>query len=368
MKNPPVDNNKPEEPAVPASLINPSEKAGLPPGTLVHVGRKPAAAGRLSLITYCADNLEEHPLRSCEDILRHQDSGATLWVHCEGLDIADFIAELGHHFAVHPLVLEDILNTHQRPKFEEYDDFLFIVLKTISTDQTLTVHHEQISILLFDNMVFTFRERQDNLFDGLRQRLVNAKGRIRSLGADYLAYALMDTVVDHYFTLTDTLEEAIETAEDKLLARPTPETFTTIQQLKRELVFIRKDITPLREVLTTLQHCDTPLIREKTLFYFRDVFDHTLRVIDILDSYRDLINGMLEIYLSSLSNRINEVMKVLTVFATIFIPLTFLVGIYGMNFEYMPELQWKWAYPALWGFFFLIPVVLLATFKKKKWL
>lgn len=351
-----------------ASLNYPSEKAGLPPGTLVHVGREPATTGHLTLLTYGPDHLEEFPILSAADILDHRANGSIVWVHCEGLDITDFLADLGRHFEVHPLVLEDILNTHQRPKFEQHDDFLFIVLKTISTDQDLSVHREQISILLFDSLLFTFRERRDNLFTGLRQRLGITKGRIRSLGADYLAYAVMDTVVDHYFTLTDTLEEAIETMEDKLLTKPDPETFATIQRLKRELVYTRKDITPLREVLTTLQHCDTPLIQEKTLFYFRDVFDHTLRVIDILDSYRDLINGMLEIYLSSLSNRINEVMKVLTVFATIFIPLTFLVGIYGMNFDYMPELQWKWSYPLLWFFFFLIPAVLLAAFKKKKWL
>ena len=351
-----------------ASLNYPSEKAGLPPGTLVHVGREPATTGRLTLLTYGPDHLEESQVLSGTDIGDHRASGSIRWVHCEGLAITAFIADLGRHFGVHPLVLEDILNTHQRPKFEEHEDFLFIVLKTIRTDQTLTVHHEQISILLFDNLLFTFREHQDNLFAGLRQRLGMTKSRIRSLGADYLAYAVMDTVVDQYFTLTDTLEEAIETMEDKLLTKPDPETFATIQRLRRELVYIRKDVTPLREVLTALQHCDTPLIHDKTLFYFRDVFDHVLRVIDILDSYRDLINGMLEIYLSSLSNRINEVMKVLTVFATIFIPLTFLVGIYGMNFDYMPELQWKWSYPLLWLIFFLVPAVLLAAFKKKKWL
>lgn len=350
------------------SLNYPSEKAGLPPGTLVHVGKEPATTGHLTLLTYGPDHLKEHPIHSVADIVDHQASGSICWVHCEGLGITDFIADLDRHFGVHPLVLEDILNTHQRPKFEEHNDFLFIVVKTISTDQSLTVHHEQISILLFDSLLFTFRERRDNLFAGLRQRLGMTISRIRSLGADYLAYAVMDTVVDHYFTLTDILEDAIESMEDKLLTRPDPETFATIQRLKRELVFIRKDITPLREVLTALQRCETPLIQEKTLFYFRDVFDHTLRVIDILDSYRDLINGMLEIYLSSLSNRINEVMKVLTVFATIFIPLTFLVGIYGMNFVYMPELQWKWSYPLLWFLFFLIPAVLLAAFKKKKWL
>jgi magnesium transporter len=350
------------------SLNYPSEKAGLPPGTLVHVGQGPAVASRITLINYSADHCEEHVVESLDDILRFRESGATTWVHCEGLDIAEMIGAIGHHFGIHPLVLEDILNTHQRPKFEEYDEYLFVVLKTLTTDETLAVHHEQISILMFSTFLFTFREKADGLFNTLKQRLTNAKGRMRGLGTDYLTYVVMDTVVDNYFTLCDVLEEALEAVEIKLLARPRTQTFTTIQLLKRELVFIRKATTPLREVLLSLQRSDTELIREKTLPFFRDVFDHTLRVIDTMDSYRDLINGMLDIYLSSVSNRMNEVMKVLTVFATIFIPLTFLVGVYGMNFDYMPELRWKWSYPILWGFFFLIPAALLTWFRKKKWL
>jgi len=350
------------------SLNYPSDKAGLPPGTLVHVGKKPAADGCITLTHYSLDHYEEHPVATIEDILRFQESGATLWVHCEGLDIAPLIETIGVHFNVHPLVLEDILNTHQRPKFEEYEQYLFLVLKTLTCDQSLKVHHEQISILLFDTVLFTFREKKDDLLNGLKLRLANPKGRTRTLGTDYLTYAIMDTVVDRYFNLTDTLEEAIEAIEIKLLGRPRTQIFSTIQLLKRELVFIRKAITPLREVLLAMQRSETGLIQEKTLPYFRDVFDHTLRVIDTMDSYRDLINGMLDIYLSSVSNRMNEIMKVLTVFATIFIPLTFIVGIYGMNFDYMPELRWKWSYPILWGVFFLIPAALLIWFRKKKWL
>ena len=350
------------------SLNNPSEKAGLPPGTLIHVGKEPVMPGRITLISYNADRVEERPVQTVDDILRSRDSNAIIWVHCEGLDIASMIETLGHHFGIHPLVLEDILNTHQRPKFEEYEDYLFIVLKTLTSDQTLTVHHEQISILMFANILFTFREKQDTLFNALKLRLTNAKGRLRSLGTDYLTYAIMDTVVDQYFSLTDKLEGAIEAIEIKLMDKPRTPIFARIQLLKRELVFVRKAITPLREVLLAMQRSETKLIQEKTLPYFRDVFDHNLRVIDTMDSYRDLINGMLDIYLSSVSNRMNEVMKVLTVFATIFIPLTFLVGVYGMNFEHMPELHWKWSYPILWGFFFLIPAVLLIWFRKKKWL
>ena len=350
------------------SLNYPSEKAGLPPGTLVHVGKEPASAGRITLISYSTGYFEEHPVATIDDILQHRNPGATLWVHFEGLDIVGMIEAIGHQFTVHPLVLEDILNTHPRPKFEEYDDYLFLVVKTLSSTDALSVRHEQVSLLVFADILFTFRETTDGLFNSLRQRLANAKGRIRTMGTDYLTYAIMDAVVDNYFALSDTLEEAIEDLEIKLLDRPRPKTFATTQMLKRELVFIRKAILPLREVLLAIQRSESPLIQEKTLPFFRDVFDHTLRVIDTMDSYRDLINGMLDIYLSSVSNRMNEIMKVLTVFATIFIPLTFIAGVYGMNFDYMPELHWRWSYPILWGFFFLIPAVLLTLFRKKKWL
>ncbi len=340
----------------------------MPPGSLIHVGKEPAKAGQITLINYSADRFTERPVQSIEEILCDQDATTTTWVHCEGLAIVEMIEDVGKHLGVHPLVLEDILNTHQRPKFEEYDEYLFIVLKTLTCNQNLKVQHEQISILMFGNLLFTFREKQDALFNALKLRLANAKSRMRTLGTDYLTYAIMDAVVDQYFSLTDTLEEAIEVIEIKLTDNPRTSTFANIQLLKRELVFVRKSITPLREVLLAMQRSETGLIQEKTLPYFRDVFDHTLRVIDTMDSYRDLINGMLDIYLSSVSNRMNEIMKVLTVFATIFIPLTFLVGIYGMNFDLMPELHWKWSYPILWGFFFLIPAVLLSWFRTKKWL
>ena len=350
------------------SASHPSAKAGMPPGTLMHVGKQPAAPARITAINFSAAHLDECTIASLADLQRfHQDDTIT-WVHCEGLHLGGLLEEFGQTFGIHPLVLEDILNTHQRPKFEEYDSYLFIVLKTLAGSTDLVIQHEQISLLMFANLLFTFREKQDGLFDTLRQRLLNARGRIRTLGTDYLVYAIMDTVVDHYFALSDTLEEVIESIEVKLLTKARTQTLNTIQRLKREMVFIRKAISPLREVLGALQRCESSLLSAKTEPYFRDIFDHVLRVVDTLDSHRDLINGMLEIYLTSLSNRMNEIMKVLTVFATIFIPLTFVVGIYGMNFEYMPELHWKWSYPVLWVLFFAIPAALLIIFKKKNWL
>ncbi|MGD9949775.1 MAG: magnesium/cobalt transporter CorA [Desulfobulbus sp.] len=350
------------------SFSLPSKKAGLPPGTLVHVGSSPAHTGRITLTSYTSDHCEEFPVQSLEDILQHRGCGNSLWVQCEGLNILELVEAIGRELQVHPLVLEDILNTHQRPKFEEYENYLFFVVKILRCSPELRVEHEQISILLFPDMVVTFREKAGEMFTGLKQRLNATQGRIRSLGPDYLAYAIIDLVVDHYFILADTLEDAIENIELELLAKPQAQIFTTIQLLKRELVFIRKAITPIREVLLAIQRSESPLIQPRTQPYFRDVFDHSLRIIDIMDSYRDLINGMLEIYLSSISNRMNEIMKVMTVFATIFIPLTFLVGVYGMNFDHMPELHWKWGYPILWGLFFCIPAGLLTVFKKKGWL
>ncbi len=337
------------------SVPFPSKKAGLPPGTLIHVGSTPAQRGPITLTSYTEDHCQEIEVQSLAEILDQRQEGCRLWVQCEGLDIVEMVEAIGQELQVHPLVLEDILNTHQRPKFEEYENFLFFVVKIVRCNQAdITVSYEQISILLFADMVFTFREQSDLLFAGLKQRLNAPNGRLRSLGTDYLTYAIIDLVVDDYFVLTDTLEETIENIELELLSQPQSPLFATIQTIKRELVFIRKSITPVREVLLSIQRSESSLIQHRTQPYFRDVFDHSLRVIDIMDSYRDLLNGLLDIYLSSVSNRMNEVMKVLTVFATIFIPLTFLVGVYGMNFDFMPELHWKWSYPVLWGLFFCI--------------
>jgi magnesium transporter len=221
---------------------------------------------------------------------------------------------------------------------------------------------------VLDNFVVTFKEKTDDIFVPLKQRISNSKGRIRNLGSDYLAYAILDTIVDQTFSLLDSLDEMLESTEEELLTNPTSGTLVSIQRIKRELIYIRKSVSPLREMLATIMRSDSILIQEKTNIYFRDVYDHALRITESIESYRDMLSGLLDIYISSVSNKMNEVMKVLTIFASIFIPLTFIAGIYGMNFEYMPELKWKWAYPVLWVLFISIPVVLLIYFKNKKWL
>jgi len=352
------------------SLRNASEKTGLPPGTLVHVGDVLETVTRMSVIDYSKENIEERQIQSVDEVLKYRDSETVTWVMIEGLADVGIVESIGVLFNVHQLVLEDILNTHQRPKFEEYDDHLYIVLKCLlSEGEDFSVGYEQISLLLLENFVFLFKEKTDDLFRPVQQRIRSSKSRFRSLGADYLMYSILDTVVDQNFILIDALDNAITSLEEKILAsEPTQSSLNTIQSLKREIIVIRRHVSPVRELMAGILRSESSLIEEKTLIYLRDVSDHVIRVIESIESYREILSGLQEIYFSNVSNKMNEVMKVLTVFASIFIPLTFLVGIYGMNFEYMPELEWKWAYPALWVAFITIPAILLVYFKKKKWL
>ncbi len=351
------------------SLTNHAEKRGLPPGSLIHIGHVLEADTRMSVIDYNMTHLVERQIESLEEILEYKDSDSTTWVIIEGLRDVAIVEKIGLQFGIHPLVLEDILNTHQRPKLEEYDNYLYIVLKSLMPENgSFSVNYEQISLVVMKNFVFTFKEKTDDLLQPIMQRIRNSKGRIKSQGADYLTYAILDTVVDQNFVLIDALDETVTTLEDELYANPTHETLKKIQRIKREVISIRKHISPVRELMAGLLRSESGLIHEDTHIYLRDVSDHTIRVIESVETYRDILSSLVEIYISSVSNRMNEVMKVLTVFASIFIPLTFLTGIYGMNFEFMPELRWHWAYPALWVVFISITVGLLVFFKRRKWL
>jgi magnesium transporter len=236
------------------------------------------------------------------------------------------------------------------------------------SNQSKEILTEQISLILGPSFVISFQEREGDVFDPIRERIRSGKGRIRKMGADYLAYALLDAIVDDYFIVMEKLGERIEFLEEELVKRPLPETLQTIHHLKREMIFFRKAVWPLREVIGSLERGELPLVKETTRIYLRDVYDHTIQVIDTIETFRDMVSGMLDIYLSSVSNRLNSVMKVLTIIATIFMPLTFLAGIYGMNFKHMPELEWKWGYPAVWIAVILISVSMLTYFKKKGWL
>lgn len=346
-----------------------SQKTGMPPGSLVHVGEDQAIESRVSIVQYNKQRLEEKVVTSIEKVDQFQEAEAITWVTIEGLKNVGLIESIGRVFDIHPLVLEDILNTQQRPKFEEFDDYLYIVLKDLSlAEGDSFVRYQQISILVLKNVVFIFKEHQDDIFLPLHKRLHNNKGKLRTLGADYLTYVILDTIVDKTFIIIDSLDEVVSSIEEDLSINATPEVLTTIQRIKHELIYIRKYISPLRDLLLELLRSDTVLIDEKNHIYFRDVLDHVLRVTESLETYRDMLSSLLDIYMSSVSNKMNEVMKVLTIFAAIFIPLTFVAGIYGMNFEYMPELKLKWGYPTVWLVFIITPIGLIAYFKKKKWL
>ncbi len=346
-----------------------SRKAGLPPGTLVHIGEKKTEALKITIMDYDEGHFQERETKTVEECFAFKDTPGVTWINIDGLYQVNFLEKLGECYGFHPLVLEDILNTDQRPKMEDYGDYLFIVLRVLSyKDQVKEIETEQVSLILGPNFVFSFQEKEGDSFDPIRQRIRNNKGRVRKMGADYLAYALIDSIVDNYFIIMEKLGESIEFLEEELVTQPVPETLRSIHQLKRELIFLRKAVWPLREVIAGLERGELTLIKEATRLYLRDVYDHTIQVIDTIETFRDMISGMLDIYLSSVSNRLNSVMKVLTIIATIFMPLTFMAGIYGMNFKFFPELEWKWSYPLFWLVAVLITSSMLLYFKKKKWL
>jgi magnesium transporter len=346
-----------------------SKKAGLPPGTLVHIGERKTKKVRITVIDYDETQFEQEAVKTVEECFPFKDRPTVTWINIDGLHDVKVIEKLGQYFGLHPLLLEDILNTEQRPKMEDFGDYIFLVVKMLNyDDKTEQIEAEQVSLILGPNLVISFQECEGDVFDPLRDRLRKGKGRLRKMGADYLAYSIVDTIVDHYFIILEKFGEEIEDTETELATNPTRETLQTIRTMKKEMVFLRKSVWPLRELVSSLERGGAPLIRESTGIYLRDVYDHTIEVIDTVESFRDMISGMLDIYLSSISNRMNEVMKVLTIFAAIFIPLTFVAGIYGMNFEYMPELRWHWGYFGVLIGMASVAGGMLVYFRRKRWL
>jgi magnesium transporter len=346
-----------------------SKKAGLPPGTLIHIGEKKTEKVRITLIDYDETQFQEKEVKRVEECFPFKDTPTVTWINIDGLHDVEIIEKIGKHFGFHPLLLEDILNTNQRPKMEDFENYIYIVLKMLYYgDRAHKITAEQVSLILGPHFVISFQEREGDVFNSIRERIRNAKGRIRKAGADYLAYALIDAIVDNYFVILEQTEEKIEDIEEELVTNPTPETLQKIHRLKRELIILSKSVWPLREVVGGLQRAEPPLIQGTTSIYFRDVHDHTIQVIESIETFREMISGMVDIYLSSISNKMNEVIKVLTIIATIFIPLTFIAGIYGMNFEYMPELKWRLGYPLVWLVVGAVVISMLLYFKRKKWL
>lgn len=346
-----------------------TSQAGAMPGSGGYVGEKRDAHVELQLIRYDEEQYSEEKLSGADQLASYSFAQGISWLNVTGVHDETVIQEIGKIFSIHPLVLEDIANTTQRPKVEEYDEYLFVVLKMVSVDkESVATVMEQVSLIVGEHFVISLQEREGDVFDALRDRIRHAKGRVRKMGSDYLLYGIVDSVVDNYFAVLENIGTAIEEQEDRLLNSPDQELLDNIYGLKRELVFLRKSIWPMREVMNVLQHSDHLTIKHATIIFFRDVYDHTIQVVDAVETFRDMMTSMLDLYLSTVSNKMNEVMKVLTIFAAIFIPLTFIAGVYGMNFEFMPELKWKMGYAGWWVVVVLLAGGMLIYFKRKKWL
>lgn len=354
---------------MPRTIKRRGKKAGLPPGTLVHVGERKVEKVRITIIDYDERHFEEKEAKNVEECFPFKDKPTVTWINIDGVHQLEIVEKIGEHLNIHPLVLEDIVNTGQRPKIEDFVDYIFLTLKMLRySEGEKETKAEQVSMILGSNFVISFQESEGDVFDPIRERIRADKGRIRKMGADYLAYALMDAVVDNYFTILERLGDRIEDFEEELVVNPTPETLQAIHHLKREMIFLRKSVWPLREVINRLERWESSLIKKSTSIYLRDLYDHTIQVIDSIETFRDVLSGMLDIYLSSVSNRMNEVMKVLTIIATIFIPLTLIAGIYGMNFRFMPELEMSVGYPIVLLIMLSIGVLMIFYFRKKRWL
>ena len=349
--------------------IKRSEKAGLSPGTLMYVGEEKSGKPRITVMDYDATGFVEKEVASVEECFPFKDTPTVTWINVDGVHDAAVIERLGTHFGIHPLVLEDIMTTTQRPKTEDLGAAVYVVLRMIEfDDERAATSADQLSLILGPNYVLTFQETPGDCFDRVRDRIRGGKGRIRKQGPDYLAYAVIDAVVDNYFFVLEKLGERIDALEEQLIAEPRRELLGEIHGLKREMIELRKSVWPLREVVSGLERSESPLIRESTGVFLRDLYDHAIQVIDTVESFREMLSSMVETYLSSLSNRMNEIMKVLTIISTIFIPITFLVGLYGMNFVHFPEIQWRWGYAFVWLLIVGSVAGMFAFFRRKKWL
>lgn len=350
------------------NLIKTSQTAGLPPGQLIHLGKQLTDKSIVELITYNGTELTEEASENVTDIFSKLKSQNVNWINIDGLHNIELIKAVGEHYDVNPLVLEDVLNPDQRPKVEDYEHHLFFTLKTLNTLNSDNIIYEQISFILGENYILSFQEKEGDLFNGLRTRLkVDPQNKARKKDADYLFYRLIDTIVDSYYLILENIAERIEQLEEEVFLDPSKETLRKIQLLKKELIYLRKSVYPVREAISKINKEEYHFINKETIRFFSDVYDHSIHVIETLETYRDLTTSLMDMYMTSVSNKMNEVMKVLTIIATIFIPLTFIAGIYGMNFEYMPELTWRYGYAAVWGLMLSCLVVMISYFKRKKW-
>ncbi|MCD6361265.1 MAG: magnesium/cobalt transporter CorA [Armatimonadetes bacterium] len=350
------------------SLKSRAEKAGAPPGTMAHIGERKLDEMRLTMTVYDAERLSE-TIVDLDAACAAPVEGRVTWLHVEGLHDVAAIQRLGESHGLHPLIIEDILDTSHRPKMEDHGEYIYVVARYFADgDGSVEARSEQISLILSRNMVITFCEGATDVVGPVRRRLQQGESRLRERGADYLAYAILDVVVDSYFVTMDHLDAHIEDLDAQLVGNPGRDVLHDINRAKRYTALIRRFSWPLRELMGRLERSDSPLIEERTRVFLSDVYDHTIQIVDMLDSRYETLSSMLDTYLSSVSNRMNEVMQVITVIATIFIPISFIAGIYGMNFDYMPERHVWWAYPATLGVMLLITVGMLIYFRRKRWI
>ncbi len=352
-----------------------SKKKGLKPGSVIFIGEKKVEKTKIRIIDYNESELNEYEVSSIEECFPFKDKPTITWINIDGLHDVSVIEKIGQHFGMHPLIMEDIANTGQRPKLEAGDEYIFLVLKMLYLEGTdNNILSEQFSFVFGNNFVISFQERIGDIFEPVRGRLRKTVPRVRFMTSDYLAYTLVDAIVDHYFAVLEGIASKIEDMEDVLIENPKTDDLGTIHDLKRQLIYMRKATWPLREVVGGLERLETNLIKDSSKPYLRDLYEHTIQVIDTVETFRDMVSGLLDIYLSSVSNKMNEVMKVLTIIATIFIPLGFLAGVYGMNFDTsisglnMPELGLPFGYIMFWILALFIGGGLLIFFKRKKWL
>jgi magnesium transporter len=347
-----------------------AKKLGLPPGTLLpHVEEAQPESSSITILDYDDKHFHAEQTHLVESLIPYKTTPTVTWINVDTINDVKLLEKMGSVFNLHSLTLEDIQSADQRPKLDDYETYLYIDLKILSYNQEKNdIEQEALSLVLGPSYVITFHERESAVLNPIRERIRSHGGRIRKMGADYLAYCLVDTVVDHYFVLMEKLDEKIESLQDDVMSNPTPALLREINDIKQMIIALRKTIWPLRDVIVRMERRDSNLIADSTRVFLRDVYDHTIHIMDTIETFRDLVSGILDIYLSSSSNRLNEVIKFLTIISTIFIPLTFLAGVYGMNFKHFPELDWQYGYYYFWMFNIVTAGLMLYYFKKKGWL
>lgn len=347
-----------------------ARKAGQPPGTLLYTGNEKISVPKITVAIYNEQNFHEVTGDSLEECIPSDIGQAKLWINVDGLQDVKLIEKIASRYQLHPLTVEDILTVQGRAKIEEFPGYLFITLKVLQfSKRTHGIRSEQLSLVLCKDILLTFQESESSLFENVRERLRSGPTqRLRQQGCDYLMYRLIDTVIDNYYVIFEHLGDRLETIEEKIIANPEPSISRALYRFKRQILLLRKIVWPVREVISHLLQANGELISSFTQLYIRDVYDHTVQAIDTIETFRDMSSGLLDVYLSSITNRMNEIMKVLTIISTIFIPITFIASVYGMNFEFMPELHWRWGYPAVLILMLVITLFMLFYFRRKKWI